>query len=184
MTRTIMPAFERYPKEAALVGKLLSGYGELEYTLAWAVRWIINDADVAFRWLYKSRGESQRISTAESLTFAAVRGRKHEGLWREALDNLKHCLKIRNQYAHATWVDHLKELMFVDLEDIVHQPGPIDPSALKQKAVRVHSLQKQEAYFCHVADQMTFVCYEFQVEDGSRPNHPWPVPGTVARPNL
>jgi hypothetical protein len=184
MTRTIMPAFERFPQEAELIGKLLTGYGELEFTLAWSVRWIIDDADVAMRWLYKSRGESLRISTAESLTYSTVRGHKHEALWRDALDNLRHCLKIRNQYAHANWVDGPNELKFASLEGVVHQQGPVDPTALPTNAVQVSSLRKQEAYFVYVCDQMTFVCYEFQVEGGHRSNHPWTRPSKVSRPNL
>jgi hypothetical protein len=30
----LMPAFLRYPKEAAIIGRLVAGYGELEYVYA------------------------------------------------------------------------------------------------------------------------------------------------------
>ena len=35
-----------------------------------------------------------------------------------AISSMRHCLKIRNQYAHAHWHDPLNGLCFVDLEEI------------------------------------------------------------------
>jgi len=32
--RPIMPSFERWPKEAARIGNMLAGYGELEFEFA------------------------------------------------------------------------------------------------------------------------------------------------------
>jgi hypothetical protein len=33
MTETIMPCFDRFPREGNLIGRLLAGYGELELEL-------------------------------------------------------------------------------------------------------------------------------------------------------
>ena len=93
MARTIVPEFSKFRQEEALIGKLVIGYGELEFALARAVQWIIDDEDIALRWLYKSRGESQRISTAEALTFHVLRGHSLETMFAQAVDAMKHCLE-------------------------------------------------------------------------------------------
>jgi hypothetical protein len=38
MARTILPAFVQFPKEAAIIGRLLAGYGELEFDLCNCLR--------------------------------------------------------------------------------------------------------------------------------------------------
>lgn len=180
-----MPSFDRYPQEAALIGKLVTGYGELEYILALTVRWIINDQDVAIRWLYKSRGESQRISTAEALTYHVLRRHRHEATFAEAINGMRHCLAIRNQYAHATWVDSVSQgLKFTSMEGVVHQDGTASPSKLRMRRVSEAHLVRQEAYFVYVQHQFEFINFEFQHEGGHISIQPCGAPSKVSRPNL
>jgi hypothetical protein len=62
---SILPAFDRFLKEAAILGRILAGYGELEYDLATAMGSALNDDDLAFRLLFRNRGEEQRISIGD-----------------------------------------------------------------------------------------------------------------------
>ena len=100
---SIIPAFDRHPREGALVGLLVTGYGELEFMLAWLVAWIISDQDKAFRFLYRSRGESERIMTAEALVAATLYGHRYQSIIDDLFRDLRHCLAIRNRYAHSNW---------------------------------------------------------------------------------
>ncbi len=63
----IMPAFDRYPKEAKLIGRILAGYGELEFGLCHCVGQARNDLDMVLKVMFRARGEKQRIETADAI---------------------------------------------------------------------------------------------------------------------
>ena len=65
MTETIMPGFDRFPAEASIIGRLLAGYGELEFELCRCVAAVTIDLDAAIRAMFKDRGEYKRIQTAK-----------------------------------------------------------------------------------------------------------------------
>ena len=52
----ILPAFLRYPDEAAILGRLVAGYGELEYELGECLAVTTVDSDAARRDLFLVRG--------------------------------------------------------------------------------------------------------------------------------
>lgn len=184
MASSIIPAFDRHPAEAALIGMLMAGYGELEFMLAWLVRWIIDDEDKAFRFLYRSRGESQRIMVAEALIAAPLRGHRYQPDMDGVISDLRHCLAIRNQYAHANWADAPAGLTFASLEQVIDLPPPISPSGLTMHTATVKGLRLQHRFFCAVGEMIGFLNFEFQVEGGGIASNPFPRPARGKRPNL
>lgn len=66
--RLNMPgAFAQFPEEGAIVGRLIVGYGQLEWDLCLLVGAALNDWETAVKAMFRSRGESQRLSLADAL---------------------------------------------------------------------------------------------------------------------
>jgi hypothetical protein len=65
---TLMPAFHRHAQEAAIIGRLLMGYGELEFMLSGCLGRVLEDMERAQRTLFVIRGETNRLRIAEELT--------------------------------------------------------------------------------------------------------------------
>jgi hypothetical protein len=68
---TIMPCFDRFPKEGDLIGRLLAGYGELELEMCACLAATTNDLNAAIKRLFGIRGEYKRIKTADSMLKAS-----------------------------------------------------------------------------------------------------------------
>ena len=179
-----MPAFASFPQEGALIGSLVVGYGELEIDLALLVRWVIDDEDYAFRTLYGQRGESARITAAQTLTFTALRSHKHKNSFLEIIDALKFCLKIRNQYANSNWVNAPTGLHFTNVENVCQQPGKAKIGDLSLTAVHLNKLQRQERYFVYTQQLIEWLVFEFQLEHRAISTLPSQAPAKVSRPNL
>jgi hypothetical protein len=63
----INPAFHRYPDEAAIVGRLLSAFGELEFlVIEQARRATANDRNSFLRAMYRLRAMSARLQAADA----------------------------------------------------------------------------------------------------------------------
>src|SRR4051812_42974438 len=107
MDDPIIPAFgpHRFPQEGAIVGRLLTGFGDLLIELAACAEAVSGDLDAEIREMYGKRGEEQRIDDARKQIRDAYDrvGLKTE-LFRIVSD-LHWCRKIRNQYAHCQWGD-------------------------------------------------------------------------------
>ncbi len=76
--KAILQSFVRHPEEAAIIGRLIAGYGELEFDLAYCVRWIINDGDAAFKVMFREPGEMQRVLMADALARTKLPSGRHE----------------------------------------------------------------------------------------------------------
>jgi hypothetical protein len=184
MARSLMPAFASYPQEGSVIGSLVVGYGELEIDLALLVRWIINDEDCAFRTLYGQRGESARITSAQTLTFTTLRSHRHKDSFADVIDAMKYCLKIRNQYAHSNWANLPDGLHFTNVENICQQPGKAKLGDLTLTKVSLQKLQRQERYFVYVQQLIEWLVFEFQREHGAKSTLHSQAPAKVSRPNL
>ena len=65
---TIMPGFDRHPEEAAIIGRLLVAFGEIEVTLAVVVGNVaLRHLEQGLRTVYKVRGASSRLEMADAL---------------------------------------------------------------------------------------------------------------------
>ena len=94
MSETIMPAFIRFPQEATIIGRLLAGYGDLEFDLCYCVAVARDDFDMAFKSMFRldSIGRSKYRELKLGTQFA------------EAIAATDYCRRIRNQYAHCTTI--------------------------------------------------------------------------------
>jgi hypothetical protein len=153
----------RFVKEGQAVGRILTGYSDLEVGLMHCVQMGLGgDFDTVLKAMFKKRGETLRINEAERLGSPAYDARGLGAEFRKALTALRYCLKIRNQYAHwVWWDDNTGKLAFANLEDLSKRKRKV-PNLDKLKAYHmdIALLTKQEAYFVYVDHLLGWVNYE------------------------
>src|SRR4051812_40687191 len=103
MTRTILPDFVKFQAEANIVGRLLAGYTGLELALMNCVQMVRNDFDATLKMMFRIRSESQRLSLADALARNDYHDLNLGTQFEMMMADFRHCLKIRNQYAHCVW---------------------------------------------------------------------------------
>lgn len=154
----LMPAFHRYPTEAGHIGRMLAGYGELEFLFAELVGLVLNDRDLGLRTYFRVGSESARISVADALTYHAIRAKPLElgNEYGSALGALRFCLMLRNRYAHCHWAHHprLPGLFFTNLQDPAQKQIPMDYAWFHVDST---ILSEQEEYFDYAQSQFTYL---------------------------
>jgi hypothetical protein len=180
----VIPAFPRFPEEAEIIGRLLAGYGEVEFELCHCVSQVIDDLDLAIKAMFRSRGEKQRLDVADAIGRKPYVGLGLENEFSEAIGGAHFCRKVRNQYAHCNWHDdQTGKLGFVNLEEISEPNTEItDLSGLTIRHLDTPLLEQQEAYFWFVIQSLTYLNYEGRKRAGKLTTQPVPVPSRVARP--
>lgn len=164
----ILDAFDTYPNEALLVGKLLAGYATLEIDLMNCVA-VRTDIDITLKVMFRDRGETRRINVADAL------GRQRYidwGLGTEfamAVGAMRYCLRLRNQYAHCNWYDDKSgKLAFVNLEELAEENDlVVDLRSLTVHHVDEPLLREQYAFLQHASNCLVWVNYEGRFKDGS-----------------
>ncbi len=152
MIDQILPAFWRYSEEGKIVGRILAGYGELEFELAVCLGAVLGDQDQAFRVMFRTRGEEQRIQTADALMRGAYSSIGLRDEYVETIDDLGWCKRTRNRYAHCHWYDRQDVgLCYFDLEGWAKKSVPLE---FTNKRLNVPVLQEQEAYFRFVQSSL------------------------------
>lgn len=167
-----------YPEETTILGRLLGGYGELEFDIAFLLQFALgDDRDVAFKALFGIRGETARIDLADHLM------RRHyeaAGLgedYAEAIGAMRWCLRIRNQYAHCHWLRNLAYgLCIVLLEDVARAAPEVNLNDIEQKLVPLTLLREQEEFFTYNQAMMGFLNFGYRAVIGTMQSNP------VARP--
>jgi len=139
----INPAFMNRPGEAALLGALVIGYGELDISFSLIAGLAINHKYAVLEACHSVRSESGRLDIAKAL---AVDSFVAGGLGREfeiAERGMRACLKIRNQFAHAQWGDFEEGLKITNPERAFSRPL----KKIEWKLVTLDLLKTQEAFF-------------------------------------
>jgi hypothetical protein len=157
-----MPAFLRHSAEATLIGRLLAGYGELEYVMGMCLGAALNNEHMALRTLFRMK--SERVKVADSLFFPLCEKAGLAGPYTAAYGGMKRCATIRNQYAHSNWADDLRRgLFFVDLQESTK-------SALRMeydwKHIDVALLVEQEAFFLNTMAWWDYIRDQFDFKSG------------------
>jgi hypothetical protein len=112
-----MPSFHRFPDEAAILGRLLAGYGEIEFILGLCADHALKGQHAGLRALFRLRSESNRLEVADAILRPLASEIDLLPKYETALAAIKHCKKIRNQYAHCHWADHeTAGLFFTNVE--------------------------------------------------------------------
>jgi hypothetical protein len=104
------------------------------------------------------------------------------GQWGNAIGAMRHCKKIRNQYAHCHWQVRNSELFFVNFDaDAQSVEGNVPVQYLH---VDLTLLKEQSKYF-EYADSLIYYCFfEFQKRCGRKPNHDPTFPKSISAPRL
>ena len=179
MTETIVPSFDRYPKEGNSIGRLLAGYGDLELEMCACVAATTNDLDAAIKKLFGTRGELKRIRTADAMMKASYVSGGFGPKYRRTMANMDWCRQVRNQYAHCNWYDTSAEgLCFVDLEHTATLKRKIRVVATHRHPLNAALLGEQEAYFKYVQRCFWYLAEAYEISkakprrDGSL--YTWP----------
>lgn len=183
----VLRSFQDFPAEAALIGRMLAGYADLEIDLmhcAKAVRG--DDLDLALKAMFRGRGNAQRIDVADALARQPYHALGLGAEFEAAIAAVRHCLKIRNLYAHSTWWnDNSGQLAFANLEDLARKNFAVtDLHGLEVHHVTVPHLQQQFAYFQYADNGLIGVIQEGNRRAG-RPAIPGiGIPAPIPQPPL
>jgi len=182
----VMPAFHRFPNEAAIIGRLLAGYAELEIDLLHCVTVAREDFDATLKAMFRIRGETAHINVGDALGRQIYDKLQLGADFEMAVSAMRYCLKIRNQYAHCNWYDDRSgRLAFVNVEEIAKGNQPISGfDNLTRLYVDVPVLEEQEQYFGYAGDLIAYANYEGRFRKGKLKTQPLPKPAYVSQPPL
>jgi hypothetical protein len=180
---TIMPGFDRHPEEAALIGRILVAFGEIEVTLAVVVGNVgLQDLELGLRSIYKVRGTASRLELADALLRPKC---VQEGLEREYFTNkgaIRYCQTIRNQFAHCIWADDLSAgLFFTDLQDAADR---VDILRFNWRHVDVALLTHQLEYFDNTLAGIISLENAWLVRTKKKGGIGYPAPKAISKPPL
>ena len=149
----ILIPFDRFTAEAALIGKMLTGYAVLEIDLMHCVNAVRHDENAVLKAIFSVRGEKRRIDVASAAGRELYEGLGLRDDFALAIAAMHHCRKIRNQYAHCVWWDdNTPKLAFRAVEEIAEQEEAVRLAHLVPNHVTVPLLQDQLDYFEYTDD--------------------------------
>lgn len=171
--------------EAAIVGRILVAFSELEYMIVNAAGKAINNKEAIQRALYRMRTTSTRIDAVDAMMAPVCSAANLTTEYRLMMAAVKWCLRVRNQYAHCNWADDQSPvragLFFTDLQASAEAESGFDHN---WKHVSPTLLRRQEAYFVYAQDWLYYVDEELALRVGKLRSHPWPKPSEQAPPPL
>lgn len=178
----LLSILEDYPEEGQIAGRLVLGYGEIEFGTLLCLAAVLGDVTRSIGLMYRVRSEEQRLLVADALMRPAFEKAGLKDRYCEATTDAQHCRRIRNQYAHCHWGELAtgEGLSFISLDDSARtQNGfvrfwPIDRDLLK----------KQERFFLNVQQRLRYLSDEYKVRVGQLASHDAKAPRKVARPPL
>jgi hypothetical protein len=160
----MFPIHSRYPKEMAVIGRILVDYGELELDLMNCVQVARNrDLNSTLKAMFRIRGEMSRIQIADALGRVPYTTLGLGAEFETMIDALDYCRRVRNKYAHAYWHDPNmgKDLCYVSLEELAGEDAPVnDLTNLTFFFIEEPLLLRQETYFDFVRQLIMYLNYE------------------------
>jgi hypothetical protein len=171
----INPAFYRHPEEAAIIGRLVVAFGELEFTICQLAADAFGMLMPILRTLYRSRMTSSRLDTAYNLALPVCERHQLGEDWKDAYAAVLDCLRIRNRYAHSNWADHpaTPGLFFTDLSAAADAASGFE---FDWRHIDVAILQNQESYFVYALELLRFVESQIHIKLGRSPSVVLPMP--------
>jgi hypothetical protein len=178
---SLNPAFDNYPIEAALIGRMVTSFSELELTFSLIACTAIKDQSLGLRAIYRGRSTSGRIELADVLIRNAIADTNLEPDYEEVIGAMRHCSAIRNNYAHCQWSPGLDGLFFANLEEAASRAKGFD---MDQKHVDLKLVTEQEAYFDYTRSLLLYFGDQLHLKLQPRTTLGVPKPPSNARPNL
>jgi hypothetical protein len=178
----LMPAFRRRKKDAGAVGRLITGYGELELCLSKCVgvalalkrnppaesqkRYMhrIRYENFAIKLVFRMRrGEKKRIDDCAKIMRPVFTRLGLTSQFDEAVNAMRACLRIRNLFAHCTWTQSKKRgLFFINLEEVARVPRKLDLNHFRHASAK--TLTDLEDYFVHTQMLLELLAETFAVK--------------------
>jgi hypothetical protein len=168
----LLPAFHKRKKNAGSIGRLVAGYGEIEFLLAWTagtalacqipLKLGISKGEHRHQYehegivrLYSIRGETARIEFAKKTIRPTIVANKLEEEFHDAMMLVWSCLKIRNLFAHCNWDQSSKRgIFFVNLEDTARSNPPFK---FNTRHAGTKSLGLAEGYFASTIEFLNYI---------------------------
>jgi hypothetical protein len=149
-------------QEREIIGRLLIAYLEAEFDLCNCIAMGLGDLDMAFKAMFRLRGETSRIDVAEAMGQKVYVSLGLGSQFHETIDAMRFCLKLRNRYAHSHFYDdNSGKLAMVSLEEIAKKRAVIkDLGGLTTQYLTAEVLTNQETYFTYTRVNIEFVTYE------------------------
>ena len=98
----MFPIHSRFPKEMAVIGRLLVDYGDLELDLMNSIQVMRGcDLNSTLKSMFRVRGETNRIDIADALGRVPYTAVNMTAQFDDVIAAMRQCLRIRNRYAHA-----------------------------------------------------------------------------------
>jgi hypothetical protein len=184
----MFPIHNTFQREMAVIGRLLVDYGELELDLMNCVQVARSfDFNATLKAMFRVRGETNRIDIADGLGRPAYVNLKLEAEFDFTFGAMRHCLRIRNKYAHAFWHDPNmgKNLCYVSLEELAREIEEIrDLTALTFFFIDEGLLLQQERFFEYTRALINYVNHQGRYNSGALKQQIFPLPATVAQPQF
>lgn len=175
--------FNKFREEGDLIGRIVVSYGELENLLTSLVGAVLSDDDMAARMMFRIGGGSgTRIEVADAILSAKFQNGNLAGPYSEFIGALRYCKKIRNQFAHAQWIEDNGRLMFGSFEE--NAKSVVGELATYFKPIHLSLLQKQKEWFAYTSVLAHWVNLRQEWEAAGSATPPPPAPPRVLRPTL
>jgi hypothetical protein len=182
----MFPIHHKFPKEMAVVGRMLVDYGEIELDLLNCIQMARGqDMNSTLKTMFRVRGEMSRIQIADALGRVpyTTLGLGYE--FAMMIDAFNFCGRIRNKYAHAYWHDPVqgKRLCYVSLEDLADDDEPVnDLRRLTFFFIDEPLLLQQESYFEFVRGLISYLNWEGQLRSKLIKTNSTKMPAPPQRP--
>lgn len=167
-----MSIFSRFPQETSLIGQILLRYSLLELDLCNCVSCARGEFDEIFKSFFRTRGETQRLRTADTLGRLHFQRHDLETEFAMCTAAMKQCLRVRNCYAHCIWWGiGAGQLAFAQLEDAAEQKMEVHNLERLRTAHNIatsDTLSEQIAYFQYTEDFIRWLGSEVLVRSGKR----------------
>jgi hypothetical protein len=175
----INPAFIGYPEEAALLGAMVIGYGELDLSFGHMAGLVLGQTYAVLDACHSVRSESARLDIAHALAAGAFNRANLVEEYTYSHAAMRYCLKVRNQHSHSQWADIKHGLHFTNAEGSFSQP--LKPIAWK--LITLDLLRKQEAYFEHTRMCLLTLITLLEAR-GKRSHVPLHMPQALPQPSM
>jgi hypothetical protein len=163
-----------------IVGRLLVGYGELEFDLMNCLSAAAGDRMTAVRLIYRVRSEGARLDIADSLLRPYFDKLKLSKVYEEGYNSLFHCKSIRNKYAHSHWTSTQSGLFYTDFEKPAQTT--VGDGMVTVHHVDLALLKQQEKYFEYCQKILLHLYDQTLLQSGKVPLGTDPMPKKLQKP--
>src|ERR1700687_456425 len=176
----LMASFLKFPVEGATIGRLVVGYGELEFFYAVCAGYAISNTDAGLRVSFRLRSETNKIQVGLALMEEPYAAAKLTNELGHATKAMRFCRKVRNQYTHAQWAHSYRSLWFADLEVSAKAESGFP---ITWTLIRLKLLEQQESYFNYVYKYLDWLRHEYRFKSGKTYSNPFPKPAIQPTPS-